>query len=63
MNITSRRLAALFVVALVVFLSPGIGALNRVDSVFGYPALPLVLFVAWAVLVAVTWLVIRRGPS
>jgi hypothetical protein len=60
MNSTARRLAALFVFALVALLSPAIGALNEMAPVFGYPPLVLALFGLWAGLLGAAYLVVRR---
>lgn len=61
MDVTTRRLAALFVVGLLGFFSPGIGAANQPLTVFGLPLLPLYLFVFWAILVGAAWAAVRRG--
>lgn len=60
MDLTSRRLAALFAVGLVALYPPLIGAFNRPGSCFGIPVLPLYLFVVWGALVFVSWLLTRR---
>ncbi len=57
-----RRLAALFVVALVLFVSPLLGAVNRPAAWAGLPVLPLYLFAGWAAVIAVAWAILRRGP-
>jgi purine-cytosine permease-like protein len=60
MNSTARRLAALFVFAIVALLSPAIGALNAMQPVLGYPPLVLALFVVWAGLLVAAYFVVRR---
>ena len=59
MNITSRRLAALFAVGIAALYSPLLGAFNRTDSLLGIPILPLFLFVVWSGLVLASWVLIR----
>lgn len=55
MNVTARRLAALFAVGLVALYPPIIGAFNRPGSLLGIPVLPLYLFTVWCVLVLACW--------
>lgn len=52
MDATTRRLCALLILGLVVFLSPVLGAFNRLSLVFGLPLLPAYLFACWAGIVA-----------
>ncbi|TWJ33383.1 hypothetical protein [Geobacter argillaceus] len=59
MNVTSRRLAALFAVGLVALYSPLLGAFNRPGSLLGIPTLPLYLFAVWGGLVLASWVLIR----
>jgi len=59
MNITSRRLAALFVIGIAALYSPLLGAFNRPASFLGIPLLPLYLFTAWGALVLVGWFLTR----
>lgn len=59
MNVTSRRLAALFAVGLVALYSPLLGAFNQPGSLLGIPALPLYLFTVWGGLVLASWVLIR----
>lgn len=60
MNVTSRRLAALFAVGLVALYSPLLGAFNQPGSVLGVPTLPFYLFTVWGGLVLASW-VLTRG--
>lgn len=55
-----RRLAALFVLGVLAFLSPVLGAANRPGSVGGFPLLPAYLFGAWAAVVVGAWATTRR---
>jgi type IV secretory pathway VirB3-like protein len=59
MDVTSRRLAALFVVGLVALFPPLLGMCNRPGSLLGIPILPLYLFAVWTVLVVVGWALTR----
>lgn len=59
MDVTSRRLAALFVVGVVVLYPPLLGAINRPGSLFGIPILPLYLFAVWGALVLAGWILTR----
>ena len=60
MDPVSRRLAALFVLGLVAFVSPVLGAFNRQSWFAGLPLLPLYLFGCWAGLVAAAAILERR---
>jgi hypothetical protein len=59
MDMTSRRLAALFVVGLVTLYPPLLGIFNQPGSFLGIPVLPLYLFTVWGVLVLLSWALIR----
>lgn len=61
MDLTARRLAALFAVGLAALFPPLLNAFNRPASLLGIPLLPLYLFTVWGALVLVGWLVARRG--
>jgi hypothetical protein len=56
MDMTSRRLAALFALGIVALFPPLLGAFNRPGSLFGVPILPLYLFAVWGALVLICWL-------
>lgn len=60
MEVTSRRLAALFVLGVAALFPPLLGAFNRPGSFLGIPILPLYLFTAWGVLVLIGWLQTRK---
>jgi hypothetical protein len=59
MDVISCRLAALFVVGVVVLYPPLLGAFNRPESLLGIPILPLYLFTSWGALVLASWLLTR----
>jgi hypothetical protein len=59
MEVTSHRLAALFVVGIAALFPPLLGAFNRPGSFLGIPILPLYLLTAWCVLVLLSWLLTR----
>jgi hypothetical protein len=59
MEVTSHRLAALFVAGIVALFPPLLGAFNRPGSFLGIPILPLYLFTVWCVLVLLGWLLTR----
>jgi hypothetical protein len=61
MEVTSHRLAALFVIGIAALFPPLLGAFNRPGSFLGIPTLPLYLFTVWCVLVLVGWLLTRRN--
>lgn len=63
MDMTSRRLAALFIAGLVTLFPPLLGVFNRPGSLLGIPILPLYLFTAWTALVLLGWLLTRRDDS
>jgi hypothetical protein len=63
MSMTSRRLAALFVIGIAALFSPLLGAFNRPAIFFGIPVLPLYLFMVWGALVLVSWLLGRGDKS
>ena len=62
MDVTSRRLAALFAVGLVALFPPLLGMFNRPGTFLGIPILPLYLFTAWGALVLAGW-VLTRGDE
>ena len=63
MDMTSRRLAALFVIGIAALFSPLLGAFNRPASFLGIPILPLYLFAAWGVLIVISWILSRGDRS
>jgi hypothetical protein len=56
-------LGACFVIFAALLVWPVLSIPNRPILVAGLPALVLYLFVVWAALVAVLWLVTRAGPG
>lgn len=63
MDMTSRRLAALFVIGIAALFSPLLGAFNRSASFLGIPVLPLYLFAVWGALIVVSWILGRGDRS
>jgi hypothetical protein len=59
LDLTARRLAALFVAGLAALYPPLLEAFNRPGSLLGIPILPLYLFMVWGALVLVSWLLTR----
>ena len=59
MNVTSRRLAALFAVGVAALYSPLMGAFDRTGSLLGIPTLPLYLLVVWSGLVLASWVLVK----
>jgi uncharacterized RDD family membrane protein YckC len=59
LDVSSHRLAALFIVGLAALFPPLLGAFNRPGSFLGIPLLPLYLFTVWGVLVLLGWLMTR----
>ena len=53
----AQRVAALTVFSLVLFGPPLIVAVNRQETVGGWPLVPLYLFGAWVVVVALSFLI------
>ena len=63
MDLTSRRLAALFAVGILLLYPPLLEIFNRPGSLLGIPILPLYLFTAWCALLLTGWLVSRGDKS
>ena len=61
MDPTARRLAALFVVGILLLFSPLTETFSRQAVLFGLPLFPVYLFVAWGVIVAAAWYFVRGG--
>lgn len=59
MEPTSRRLAALFAVGVLLLFPPLLGIFNRPGSLLGVPILPLYLFTVWGALLLTGWLASR----
>jgi hypothetical protein len=62
MEPAASRLAALFVLGLLLFFSPIVVAVNQPVGIFGLPLFPLYLFASWTALIVVAWWIARRGP-
>jgi hypothetical protein len=61
-SLSHQRLVAVFLVAVLLFVSPVTTLFDRGAFLFGVPVLYLYLFAAWAaVIVAITWIVERRS--
>jgi hypothetical protein len=61
MDSTARRLAALFVVGVLLWFSPLAGTFSRPTAVFGLPLFPVYLFGVWAALVVVARYLVGGG--
>jgi hypothetical protein len=59
-NAKTQRLVALFLLGNVLFNFPLLALVNRPDSVFGIPLLYVYIFAAWAMLIALLRLVVRK---
>lgn len=59
-GLTSERLIGLFLFGLLLFTPPLIGVFDKADLVGGIPVLYLYLFVAWAMLIGMTALIVER---
>ena len=59
---TRGRLAGLFLLALVLFLPPVVG-LPGSGTLFGIPALFVFIYAAWALVILLLFLTLRRGRS
>jgi hypothetical protein len=60
---TGERLIGLFLLGLLLLMPPLIGAFDRAVLIRGIPVLYLYLFLCWALLIALTALVIERPNS
>ena len=63
MDLSSRRLAALFAVGILLLYPPLLEIFNRPGSFLGIPILPFYLFAAWGALLLTGWLLSRGGKS
>jgi hypothetical protein len=63
MEPTSRRLAALFALGVLLLYPPLLGIFNRPGSLLDVPILPLYLFTVWGALLLTGWLVSRGDKS
>jgi hypothetical protein len=61
-SLSHQRLVAVFLVAVLLFVSPVTTLFDRGAFLFGVPVLYLYLFAAWAAVIgAITWIVERRS--
>jgi Na+-driven multidrug efflux pump len=60
---TGERLAALFILGVVLFNPPFLSIFNRTAHVFGVPLLYLYLFFAWALLIALAALLVEAAEG
>lgn len=60
-GLTGEKLVALFVLGVALFTPPWLGIFNYPRQVLGIPLLYLYLFAAWAVLIAITALIVERS--
>lgn len=62
-GLAQQRLFAVFLVAVLLFVSPVVSIFDRGVVLYGIPLLYIFLFVAWgAVIAAITWIV-ERGSG
>lgn len=62
-NARNERLVALFLLGLLLFNYPLLAMFNEADFVLGIPRLYLYLFAAWATVIGVAGIIIRRTDS
>lgn len=64
-GVTGERLIALFLLGACLFVPPWLSVFNRPVQVLGLPLLYVYLFAAWAVLIAMTALIVgfARGDA
>jgi hypothetical protein len=55
-----QRLAALFILGCLMFNYPVLALFNRAETAFGIPLLYAYIFLAWAVLITLMALVVRK---
>jgi hypothetical protein len=60
---TGERLVALFILGVVLFNPPFLSIFNRSAHLFGVPLLYLYLVLAWALLIALTGLLVERAEE
>lgn len=60
-SLTRQRLTALAFFGLLLFFSPLIGVFDRPVTPLGVPLLPLYLFSAWALLIALSAWILAAG--
>jgi 4-hydroxybenzoate polyprenyltransferase len=60
-GLTRERLLALFLLGMLLFLSPFLGIFNTPGRILGLPSLYLYLFASWTLLIALVAVVIERS--
>ena len=62
-GLTRERLLALFLLGMLLFLSPFLSIFNTPDRILGLPSLYLYLFASWTLLIALVAVVIERSDD
>jgi 4-hydroxybenzoate polyprenyltransferase len=62
-GLTRERLLALFLLGLLLFLSPFLGIFNTPDRLLGLPSLYLYMFASWMLLIALVAVVIESSDD
>ena len=62
-SLATQRLAALFVVALLLFNFPLLALWDRETTVWGLPLFPAALFIVWGLLIALLGWIMERLPD
>ena len=62
-GLTRERLLALFLLGMLLFLSPFLGIFNTPGRILGLPSLYLYLFASWTLLIALVAVVIERSDA
>jgi hypothetical protein len=62
-GLTNERLAALFLLGVLLFTPPLLWVFNTPDRILGVPRLYLYLFAAWTLLIVGVMMVIERAPA
>ncbi len=62
-GLTRERLLALFLLGMLLFMSPILGIFNTPDRIFGLPSLFLYLFASWILLIVLVAAVIESSDG
>jgi len=62
-GLAQQRLFAVFLVAVLLFVSPVVSIFDRPGELFGIPLLYVFLFAAWAVVIAAIMWIVERGSG
>ena len=62
-GLTRERLLALFLLGMLLFMSPFLGIFNTPDRILGLPSLYLYLFASWTLLIVLVAVVIERSDD